>query len=183
MRLRSTAPALLLQSPVQRAGRVIGFPDAERRAAARNGWQGHSSLFITLICSLLSHYSHLFITLLCLYKTYRAALYRIRIESFGAGDAHIAARCATVAPQGEIQTLGEHGSLCRRFGRHARHGAPFYVFGAVLKLGASARIWRCSCARCLWLNGTLPASLSPPHLLPSPTKSFLPAKVVFAGRC
>ena len=31
-------------------------------------------------------------------------------------------------------------------GRHARHGAPFYVFGAVLKLGASARIWRCSCA-------------------------------------
>ena len=30
VRLRSTAPALLLQSPVQRAGRVIGFPDAER---------------------------------------------------------------------------------------------------------------------------------------------------------
>ena len=84
---------------------------------------------------------------------------RIRIESFGAGDAHFASRCATVAPQGEIQTLGEHGLLCRRFGRHARHGAPFYVFGAVLKLGASARIWRCSCARCLWLNGTLPASL------------------------
>ena len=50
VRLRSTAPALLLQSPVQRAGRVIGFPDAERRAAARNGWEGHSSLFITLLC-------------------------------------------------------------------------------------------------------------------------------------
>ena len=84
---------------------------------------------------------------------------RIRIESFGAGDAHIATRFAAVAPQGEIQTLGEHGLRCGRFGRHARHGAPFYVFGAVLKLGASARIWRCSCARCLWLNGTLPASL------------------------
>ncbi len=53
---------------------------------------------------------------------------RIRIESFGAGDAHIAARCAPGAPQGEIQTLGEHGSLCRRFGQHARHGAPLYVF-------------------------------------------------------
>ena len=59
-----------------------------------------------------------------------------------AGDAHIAARCAPVAPQGEIQTLGEHGLLGHEFGRHARHGAPFYVFGAVLKLGASARIWR-----------------------------------------
>ena len=49
VRLRSTAPALLLQSPVQRAGRVIGFPDAERTAAARNGWEGHSSssLFMT----------------------------------------------------------------------------------------------------------------------------------------
>ena len=53
---------------------------------------------------------------------------RIRIESFGAGDAHIAARCAAVAPQGEIQTLGEHGLLCGTWGRHARHGAPLYVF-------------------------------------------------------
>ena len=53
---------------------------------------------------------------------------RIRIESFGAGDAHIATRFAAVAPQGEIQTLGEHGSLCGDLGRHARHGAPLYVF-------------------------------------------------------
>ena len=34
----------------------------------------------------------------------------------------------------------------RRVWPHGRHGAPLYVFGAVLKLGASARIWRCSCA-------------------------------------
>ncbi len=53
---------------------------------------------------------------------------RIRIESFGAGDAHIATRFAAVAPQGEIQTLGEHGLLCGTWGRHARHGAPLYVF-------------------------------------------------------
>ena len=51
---------------------------------------------------------------------------RIRIESFGAGDAHIATRFAAGAPQGAIQTLGEHGLLSGRFGRHARHGAPFY---------------------------------------------------------
>ncbi len=51
---------------------------------------------------------------------------RIRIESFGAGDAHIATRFAAVAPQGEIQTLGEHGSLSSVLGRHARHGAPVY---------------------------------------------------------
>ena len=53
---------------------------------------------------------------------------RIRIESFGAGDAHIATRFAPGAPQGEIQTLGEHGLLSGRFSQHARHGAPLYVF-------------------------------------------------------
>ena len=48
---------------------------------------------------------------------------RSRIESFGAGDAHIAARFAPVAPEGEIYTLGEHWLPCGRFCRHARHGA------------------------------------------------------------
>ena len=38
--LRSTAPALLLQSPVQRPGRAIRFPDAERHAAARSCREG-----------------------------------------------------------------------------------------------------------------------------------------------
>ena len=54
VRLRSTAPALLLQSPVQRAGRAIGFPDAERRAAARNGRKerSSSSLFMTGLLSI-----------------------------------------------------------------------------------------------------------------------------------
>ena len=52
----------------------------------------------------------------------------LRIESFGAGNAHIATRFAAVAPHGEIQTLGEHGLLCDDLGRHARHGAPLYVF-------------------------------------------------------
>ena len=65
---------------------------------------------------------------------------RIRIESFGAGDAHIATRFAAVAPQGEIQTLGEHGSLCRRFGRHARHGAPFPGSASLVNWRLTARI-------------------------------------------
>ena len=45
------------------------------------------------------------------------------VEFCRAGDAHFAARCATVAPHGEIYTLGEHWSRCIEFGPHARHGA------------------------------------------------------------
>ncbi len=65
---------------------------------------------------------------------------RIRIESFGAGDAHIATRFAAVAPQGEIQTLGEHGLLSGRFGRHARHGAPFLGSASLVNWRLTARI-------------------------------------------
>ena len=126
MRLRSTAPALLLQSPVQRAGRVIGFPDAERRAAARNGWEG-AFVFV--------HYS------LYVYIRHKSGPIprRIRIESFGAGDAHIATRFAAVAPQGAIQTLGEHGLLCGTWGRHARHGAPFRGSASLVNWRLTAR--------------------------------------------
>ena len=63
------------------------------------------------------------------YFLYKRAPALLGFDDFcRAGDAHIAARCAPVAPHGEIQTLGEHGLLCRRFGQHARHGAPFCVF-------------------------------------------------------
>ena len=53
---------------------------------------------------------------------------RIRIESFGAGDAHIATRFAPVAPQGHRYALGEHGIALRRLEptrapRGAFHGA------------------------------------------------------------
>ena len=68
----------------------------------------------------------------------------LRIQSLTAGITLIAARFATVAPHGEIRTLDEQGLLADRFGELARHGAPVYVFGAVLKLGASARTRRCS---------------------------------------
>ena len=55
---------------------------------------------------------------------------------------HITARFAPVAPQGDRYALGEHGSLCRRFGRHARHGAPSYgawrLCNSVLTLGYGA---------------------------------------------
>ncbi len=82
-------------------------------------------MFITLfrLCSLLSY-----VYIRHKERPYTAIPRRIRIESFGAGDAHIATRFAAVAPQGEIQTLGEHGLLCGDLGRHARHGAPLYVF-------------------------------------------------------
>ena len=49
-------------------------------------------------------------------------------SSAAPATAHFAARCATVAPHGDLQTLGEHGLLAGRFGRRARHGAPFHVF-------------------------------------------------------
>ena len=103
--LRSTASAPLLQSPVQRAGRAIGFPDAEQHAAARNHRKERSLSIITS--------------------------YNIRASAFGvdfcrAGDAHIAARFAPVAPQGALSSLDEHGLLSGRFGQLARHGAPVY---------------------------------------------------------
>ena len=43
----------------------------------------------------------------------------LRIQSLTAGITLIAARFATVAPHGEIQTLGEHGSLSGESG-HTR---------------------------------------------------------------
>ena len=57
-----------------------------------------------------------------------------------ASDAHITARFAPVAPHGEIQTLGEHGSLCRRFGQHARHWAPFRGSASLVNWRLTARI-------------------------------------------
>ena len=120
MRLRSTAPALLLQSPVQRAGRVIGFPDAER-TCRRSQRLGGAFVFV--------HYSlYVYYSLMSRHKKSGPIPRRIRIESFGAGDAHIATRFAPVAPQGEIQTLSEHGLLSGRVWPHGRHGALFCVF-------------------------------------------------------
>ena len=52
--LRSSAPALLLQSPVQRAGRAIGFPDAERRAAARSCRKERSLLILNPLLLILN---------------------------------------------------------------------------------------------------------------------------------
>ena len=52
----------------------------------------------------------------------------LRIHSLAAGNALFAAPFAPVAPQGAIQTLGERRLLSSDLGRHARHGAPFYVF-------------------------------------------------------
>ena len=49
----------------------------------------------------------------------------LRIHSFAAGNALFAARCATVAPHGEIQTLGEHGSLCGESGHTRATGSLF----------------------------------------------------------
>ncbi len=119
MRLRSTAPALLLQSPVQRAGRAGRPSEASPYASAHDSREGR--LVLASICHIK-----------------RASLLGVELAS--ASDAHIAARCAPGAPQGEIYTLGEHWSRCDDLGRHARHGAPLYVFRAVLQLGASARI-------------------------------------------
>ena len=84
----------------------------------------------------------MFITLVYVYIRHKSGPIprRIRIESFGAGDAHIATRFAPVAPQGEIQTLGEHGSLCRRFGQHARHWAPFRGSASLVNWRLTARI-------------------------------------------
>ena len=65
---------------------------------------------------------------------------RIRIESFGAGDAHIAARCAPVAPQGDLQTLGEHGLLCGDLGRHARHWAHSGISTGLMNVRLADRI-------------------------------------------
>ena len=83
----------------------------------------------------------------------------LRIQSLTAGITLIAARFAPVAPQGEIRTLDEHGLLADRFGELARHGPPLYVFGAVLKLGASARTRRRSRASPLRPNGSRSTSL------------------------
>ena len=97
---------------VWRADRAVGFPDAEQHAAAGNGWERHSSLFITL-------YIHI--------SDKRGPIpRRIRIESFGAGDAHIATRCAPGAPHRALSSLDEHGLLCGDLGRRARYGAPVY---------------------------------------------------------
>ena len=174
MRLRSTAPALLLQSPVQRAGRAIGFPDAERRAAARNGWEGHSSLFITLFHYSLSRY---------VYIRHKSGPIprRIRIESFGAGDAHIATRFALCRATGRDTDVRRTWVALRHLGPTRAPRGAFPRGLAVVKLSADARTGRRSRASPLWPNRARLASLSPPHLLPSPTKSFLPAKVVFAG--
>ncbi len=102
--LRSTASAPLLQSPVQRAGRAIGFPDTEQHAAARNHRKERSLSIITS------------------YITASA----LGVDFCRAGDAHIAARFAPVAPQGALSSLDEHGLLSGRFGQLARHGAPVY---------------------------------------------------------
>ena len=62
------------------------------------------------------------------------------VEFCRAGDAHIAARLAPVAPQGEIQTLGEHGLLCGEFGPTRAPRGAFLRVLAVVKLSADARI-------------------------------------------
>ena len=64
----------------------------------------------------------------------------LRIHSLAAGNALFAARCATVAPHGKIQTLGEHGLLCGALGRHARHGALFPAATLLLRMRTAARI-------------------------------------------
>ena len=102
--LRSTAPALLLQSPVQRAGRAIGFADAERHAAARNCRRERSLLMLTF---------------------YIRRAPPPGVEFASVGDGHIAARFAPVAPHGELQTLGEHGLLCGESGHTRATGHPF----------------------------------------------------------
>ena len=50
----------------------------------------------------------------------------LAVEFASTGNTLIAAHLAPVAPQGKIQTLGEHGLPCRRFDPRARHGAPVY---------------------------------------------------------
>ena len=64
----------------------------------------------------------------------------LRIQSLTAGITLIAARFATVAPHGEIQTLGEHGLLCGESGRHARPGAHFGISTGLVNVRLAARI-------------------------------------------
>ena len=75
--------------------------------------------------------------MLTFYITGRSSL---RIHSLAAGNALFAARFAPVAPQGEIQTLGEHGLLCGDLGRHARHGAHFGISTGLVNVRLAARI-------------------------------------------
>ena len=64
----------------------------------------------------------------------------LRIHSLAAGNALFAAPFATGAPQGEIQTLGEHGLLSGRFGELARHGAHFGISTGLVNVRLAARI-------------------------------------------
>ena len=66
----------------------------------------------------------------------------LRIQSLTAGITLIAARFATVAPHGEIQTLGEHGLLCGDLGRHARPGAHIRAAAWLAIVMRSAPTWR-----------------------------------------
>ena len=99
--LRSVTRALLLQSPVQRAGRAGRPSEASPYASVHESRDGR------LVLTFISYIR-------------RAPL--LGFEFASAGDAHL----APVAPQGKIQTLGEHGLPCRRFDPRARHGAPVY---------------------------------------------------------
>ena len=77
-----------------------------------------------------------------------------------AGDAHFAARCAPGAPQGDLQTLDEHGLLADRFGELARHGALSTGPG-----GCELECWRSDLALFVRLplqpNGARSTSLRP----------------------
>ena len=141
VRLRSTAPALLLQSPVQRAGRVIGFPDAERRAAARNGWEGHSS-------------SSLFMTGLYVYIRHKSGPIP-REGPYTAPHPHCKLRRRQPPrhrPVRRCRATGRDTDVRRTWVALRHLGPPRAPRGAclrglaVVELSASARIWRCSCA-------------------------------------
>ena len=95
----------------------------------------------------------------------------LAVDFCRAGDAHIAARSTPVAPQGEIQTLGEHGLLCGDLGQHARHGAHIRGSIQLVVLSPAARTRRRSRAspyspmapdwpRC----ASDPTTIAPPNL-------------------
>ena len=117
--LRSTAPALLLQSPVQRAGRAIGFADAERHAAARNCRRERSLLMLTFYI-----------------RRGASAWRRVRQRRRRPHRRPVRPCRATR----RVTDVRRTWVALRRVWPHARHGAPFCISTGLVNVRLAARL-------------------------------------------
>ena len=105
------------------------------------------------------------------------------VDFASAANALVAAHLAPVTPQGEIQTLGEHGLLWPRVRpTRAPRGALWHTHRTCEHEAYGSDLTPLVRLP-LRPNGARTAPILLRSRPPSTTKSFLPAKVVLAGHC